>query len=75
MSKWGQPCRTLLHFLSPFLLSNFLLVRIFCSSVAPADQGHFSPCTLWSLINTRVNSATDATEDKFRPLYVSILLI
>lgn len=75
MSKWVQLFT--FYFIS-FLLSCsrfFLLVRIFFSSVAPANQGHFSPCMLWSLINIRVNSATDATEDSFRPLYVSILLI
>lgn len=55
----------LFHFLSPFLLSNFLMVRIFCSSVAPANQDNFSACTLWSLINIRVNFATDVTEDCF----------
>lgn len=65
----------LFHFLSPFLFSNFLLVRIFQSTVVPANQGHFSPCTLWCLISIRVNSATDVTEDRFRPLYISILLI
>lgn len=61
-----------------FLLSPSLVSyqgEYFYSSVAPNNQGHISPYMLWVLINTRVNFATDVTEDGIRPLYISILVI
>lgn len=56
--------------LSPSLFSYW--VEYFCSFVAPTNV---SPYTLWVLTDTRVNFATDASEDRIRPLSRSILVI
>lgn len=62
-------------FFSTFSLSSFLSGRIFLFLCDLTNQGHISPYMLWVLINTRVNFATDVTEDGIRPLYISILVI